>query len=392
VKQSPIIQPTDDDETLRPPRPRKELRQGFATGTAAAAAAQAALYELLGRPCPDRVEVDLPGGGSLSIPVSRHGRHGPRGEAVVIKDAGDDPDVTNGAEIGARVWHLVAPGAGEDLTLAGGEGVGRVTKPGLPVPVGEPAINPVPRRMIRRALVRVWDEICPGAPLRLRVEIFVPRGEELARQTLNPRLGILGGISILGTTGLVKPFSHQAYRATIASSLRVARAAGLNHIGFSTGGKSEGYLTALLPELPEAALVQMGDYVRFALRVAAHMGFAEITAAAFFGKALKIAQGFGHTHASRGLANLRELGRWTLELTGDAALARAVAGANTARQTLELLIGAGAGPVVDQVGVRMLAALRDYAGPGPGLGALVLDFDGAPLWRGKSQGAGQPGP
>jgi cobalt-precorrin-5B (C1)-methyltransferase len=132
--------------------------------------------------------------------------------------------------------------------------------------------------------------------------------------------------------------------------------------------------------------------VRFALRVAAHMGFAEITAAAFFGKALKIAQGFGHTHASRGLANLRELGRWTLELTGDAALARAVAGANTARQTLELLTGAGAGPVVDQVGARMLAALRDYAGPGPGLSALVLDFDGAPLWRGKSHGTGQPGP
>ena len=228
MKQSLETSPAPEgDETLRPPRPRKELRQGFATGTAAAAAAQGALYELLGRPCPDRVEVTLPGGGSLSIPLNRHGRHGARGEAVVVKDAGDDPDVTNGAEIGARVWRLEAPGAGEDITLSGGEGVGRVTKPGLPVAVGEPAINPVPRRMIRRALRQVWDEICPGEPLRLRVEIFVPRGEELARHTLNPRLGIVGGISILGTTGLVKPFSHQAYRATIASSLRVAQAAGL---------------------------------------------------------------------------------------------------------------------------------------------------------------------
>ena len=354
----------EDDETLRPPRPRKELRQGFATGTAAAAAAQGALYELLGRPCPDRVEVTLPGGGSLSIPLNRHGRHGARGEAVVVKDAGDDPDVTNGAEIGARVWHLEAPGAGEDITLLGGEGVGRVTKPGLPVAVGEPAINPVPRRMIRRALRQVWDELCPGEPLRLRVEIFVPRGEELARHTLNPRLGIVGGISILGTTGLVKPFSHQAYRATIASSLRVARAAGLKHIGFSTGGKSEEHLKALLPALPEEALVQMGDYVRFALKVAAHMGFSEITAAAFFGKAVKIAQGFGHTHASRGLADLKELGRWTLDLTGDAALAQAVAGANTARQTLELLTAAGAGEVVAGVGDRMLAALRELCRAG----------------------------
>ncbi|HZE20441.1 MAG TPA: cobalt-precorrin-5B (C(1))-methyltransferase CbiD [Desulfobaccales bacterium] len=376
----------EGDEELRPPRPRRELRQGFATGTAAAAAAQGALYELLGQPCPDQVEVALPGGGSLSIPIQRHKRHGDRGEAVVIKDAGDDPDVTNGAAIGARVWRRKTSGGGEDIVLLGGEGVGRVTKPGLPVAVGEPAINPVPRRMIRQSLRRVWEEIGTGEPWRLTVEIFVPRGEELARQTLNPRLGIVGGISVLGTTGLVKPFSHQAYRATIAASLRVARATGLKHIGFSTGGKSEGYLKALRPEMPEEALVQMGDYVSFALKVAAHMGFAEITAAAFFGKALKIAQGFGHTHASRGLADLQELGRWTLELTGDADLAGEVAQANTARQALEILSRARAAAVVGRVGDRMLAALRDYAGPGPVIKAIILDFDGSPLWRGESRG------
>ena len=154
----------EEDESLRPPRPRKELRQGFATGTAAAAAAQGALYELLARPCPDRVQVPLPGGGSLSISLNRHGRHGARGEAVVVKDAGDDPDVTNGAEIGVRVWHPESPGAAEDITLLGGEGVGRVTKPGLPVAVGEPAINPVPRRMIRRALRQVWMRFAPKSP------------------------------------------------------------------------------------------------------------------------------------------------------------------------------------------------------------------------------------
>ncbi|PIU53612.1 MAG: hypothetical protein COS90_05220 [Deltaproteobacteria bacterium CG07_land_8_20_14_0_80_60_11] len=378
----------EDDETPRPPRPRRELRQGFSTGTSAAAAAQGALYELLAHPCPDRVEVTLPGGGSLSIPLNRHGRHGGRGEAVVIKDAGDDPDVTNGAEIGARVWRLEYPGAGEDITLSGGAGVGRVTKPGLPVAVGEPAINPVPRRMIRQALRQAWDKICPEEPLRLTVEIFVPRGEELARHTLNPRLGIVGGISILGTTGLVKPFSHQAYRATIASSLRVAQAAGLTHIGFSTGGKSEGYLKALLPKLPEEAFIQMGDYVRFALKVAAHMKFSEITAAAFFGKALKIAQGFGHTHASRGLADLQELGRLTFDLTGNTALAQAVAGANTARQALQILTEARAGQVVAHVGAGMLAALREYAGPGPGLNTVMLDFDGSILSRGESPGEG----
>jgi cobalt-precorrin-5B (C1)-methyltransferase len=306
---------------------------------------------------------------------------------VVIKDAGDDPDVTNGAEIGARVWRLASMGSEENIILFGGEGVGRVTKPGLAVAVGEPAINPVPRRMINKALRQVWTEVSAEEPLHLGVEIFVPRGEELARHTLNPRLGIVGGISILGTTGLVKPFSHQAYRATIAASLRVARASGLRHIAFSTGGKSEGYLKGLLPDLPEAALVQMGDYVRFALKVAAGMGFPEITVAAFFGKALKIAQGFGHTHASRGLADLKELGRWTLDLTGNALLAEAVARANTARQVLEILSEGRVSQVVARAGERMLAALRVYAGPNPQLTALMLDFEGSILFRGKSPGA-----
>ena len=380
-------QAPEDDDLLKPPRPRKELRQGFSTGTAAAAAAQGALYELLGRICPERVEVPLPGGGNLTVPLHRHGRTGDTGEAVVIKDAGDDPDVTNKAEIGARVWRLDGPETAGDITFMAGAGVGRVTKPGLVLAVGEPAINPVPRRMIKKALQQVWGEVAPEAPVPLAVEIFVPRGQELARHTLNPRLGIMGGISILGTTGLVKPFSHQAYRATIAASLRVARAAGLSHIAFSTGGKSEGYLKGFLPELPEEAFVQLGDYVRFALKVAAGMKFPEITTAAFFGKALKIAQGFGHTHASQGLADLKELGRWTLDLTADAHLAQAVARSNTGRQALEILTAARAGQVVAQVGERMLAALRDYAGPGPQLSALVLDFDGVTLWQGQSLGA-----
>ncbi|MBI4643827.1 MAG: cobalt-precorrin-5B (C(1))-methyltransferase, partial [Deltaproteobacteria bacterium] len=190
----------------KPPRSRKELRQGFSTGTAAAAAVQGALLELLELPCPETVEVDLPGGGSLSIPLHYHRRNGNGGLAAVIKDAGDDPDVTNGAEIGARVWLIeVGNRAKEEVQFQAGEGVGRVTKPGLALAVGEPAINPVPRQMIRRSLGKVWKEIFPGKPMRLNVEIIVPRGEEMARHTLNPRLGILGGISILGTTGLVKP-------------------------------------------------------------------------------------------------------------------------------------------------------------------------------------------
>jgi len=371
----------NDLEQKRPPRPRKELRQGFSTGSAAAAAAQGALYELLGLACPEQVTVPLPGGGSLTIPLRYHRRQGDGGVAAVIKDAGDDPDVTNGAEIGARVW--LANGGGPELIFHNGVGVGRLTKPGLPLPVNEPAINPVPRKMIRKSLGLLWDQARPEQPLRLEVEIFVPGGEELARHTLNPRLGIVGGLSILGTTGLVKPFSHDAYRATVIASLKVAQALGIPGIVFTTGGKSEAAMQALLPALPVEAFVQMGDYVRFALRAAGHLQFRSISVGAFFGKAVKIAQGKGHTHASKGLPDLPALGRLTLETAGKAELAREVARANTARQALEILLAAQAPAVVAAVGARMLAALRDYAGDGPELAAVILDFAGNPLWQSR---------
>jgi cobalt-precorrin-5B (C1)-methyltransferase len=377
---------SEENGEFRLPRPRKALRTGFSTGSAAAAAAQGALRELLGLPCPAAVEVSLPRGGSLTIHLSSHGRHGSQGEAVVVKDAGDDPDATHRAEIGARI-RLSAAGSREAVTFHGGEGVGRVTKPGLAVAVGEPAINPVPRRMLHQGLASVWQEFGMAHPLPLTVEIFVPRGEEIARHTLNPRLGVLGGISILGTSGLVRPFSHEAYRATIATGLKVGRAVGLTKAVLTTGGKSEAHLRRHLPHLPEEAFVQTGDYLRFALRAAVNLGFAHLTVGAFFGKALKMAQGFGHTHASRGLASLNELGRWTMEKSGDFLLAQAVARANTAREALDLLLAAQAQAVVAEVGKRMLAALREHAGPGPKIAAVILDFTGLPLfWGGDSEG------
>jgi cobalt-precorrin-5B (C1)-methyltransferase len=369
-----------------PLRSRKSLRVGFSTGTAAAAAAQGALRELLGLPCPPAEQVMLPQGGSLTVPLQSHGRYGSRGEALVVKDGGDDPDATHGAEIGVRVW-FCQENSREPVVFHAGVGVGRVTKPGLALAVGEPAINPVPRRMLLQGLASVWQE--EGAPPRRRlgVEIFVPRGEEIARQTLNPRLGILGGISILGTSGLVRPFSHQAYRATIAAALKVARAAGLSGAVLTTGGKTEELLRAHLPTLPEEAFVQMGDFVRFALKVAANLGFTHLTVGAFVGKALKMAQGFAHTHAARGLADLGELGRWTLATTGDKALAQAVGRANTAREALELLPPGAAQAMAAEVGRRVLAALRRHAGPRPELAAVILGFDGLPLFWGSSMGA-----
>jgi cobalt-precorrin-5B (C1)-methyltransferase len=362
----------------------RSLRTGFSTGTAAAGAVTAALLALAGREAPASIEVPLPGGGVLMVPLHQQRLAGSVGEGRIIKNAGDDPDVTHGAQIGARLWLLNGSAPDGEIRWARGEGVGLVTKPGLPIPPGEPAINPVPRKMMRQVINHWWPNLFPGRALRLEVEVFVPQGEELARQTLNPRLGILGGISILGTTGLVKPYSHQAYRATIATALKVARAAGLDRVVFSTGGKSEALAQTLLPGLPEEALVQVGDYVHFAIRLAGRLGFQKIIVAAFLGKALKIAQGLGHTHASRGEVDLNLLARWTQDLTGNAALAAAVTQANTARGALELLVAAGGLPVVTRVGEEMLRTLRSFADRPVDLEALIFATEGPLLWQGRN--------
>lgn len=358
----------------------RSLRRGFSTGTAATAAAGAALLTLAQAPVPERLPVPLPIGGQLEIPIHECRRRQDTATAVVIKDAGDDPDVTQGAAIGVNLRRLVDAANEDQIIWRAGEGVGRVTKPGLPVPVGEPAINPVPRRMIREMIQRLRPPYFPR-PGVWEVEIFIPTGEELARHTLNPRLGIVGGLSILGTSGLVKPFSHQAYRATIALALKVAYTLGLREAVLTTGGRSETLAMRHLPHLPPEAFVQMGDYVRFAVRLAARMGFTRLTVAPFFGKALKIAQGLPQTHASHGPVDLPLLAAWTQVLTGRAALAAAIAQANTAQQAFDLLEPAVLPPVLAHLVQTMLHHLRRYADRPLGLRVLLLAPDGRILWE-----------
>ena len=210
----------------------RTLRSGYTTGACAAAAAKAAVVGLLGQPHPGRVEIPFPDGSRHSFELCRFSGN----LATVVKDAGDDPDVTNGAEIGVEARWLDEPGRETGL-LVNGPGVGVVTKPGLPVAVGEPAINPVPRRMIRAA---VAEALVKGGTGERRVEvlIFVRDGEALAEKTLNRRLGVVGGLSILGTTGIVRPVSAKAWTDTIEASLRVARAAGLDEVVLATGRTS----------------------------------------------------------------------------------------------------------------------------------------------------------
>jgi cobalt-precorrin-5B (C1)-methyltransferase len=361
---------TEEDD-LPPAPPDRPLRPGFTTGTAATAAALAAARLLAGEARPEAVKVRLPDGDDLTVAVAGGRRLGAdEAEATVVKDAGDDPDVTNGAVIGVRLRRTESPG----LTLTGGRGVGRVTKPGLVLPPGEWAINPGPRAMLKTNLASF-----PGG---WAVEIFVEKGEELAARTLNPRLGIVGGLSILGTTGLVKPFSHEAYLATIDSALSLARALGLREVALTTGRQSEKLARAGRPDLPEEAFVQIADYFGDSLKKAAAGGFETIGLAVFFGKAVKQAAGLANTHAHRHDQDPALLAGWLAGAAGAAPpdVLDRVARALTAREVLEILKGAGlARPAAEAVAARVLAAARTWAGPGPRLWFTLFDYDGEPL-------------
>ena len=363
---------------------RKKLREGFTTGSAAAAAAKAAVMALGGRDGIAEVEIPLPVGGRLRIPIRSIEQHSERVRATVVKDAGDDPDVTHKAVIGATVSHL-EEGGGEEIRIEGGQGVGRVTKPGLPVRVGDAAINPVPRRQIADAVSEAVAETGQKGPFR--VVIDVEKGEEIAGRTLNPRLGIVGGISILGTRGTVKPFSHEAYEETIRLSLEVAKEAGIGTIALSTGGRSEGYLRRVKPELPETAFVQVADFFSFSLKEAARRGFREILYACFFGKLVKMAQGHPYTHANRSRIDFALLAEWCSGFEIRKQSLQGIAGANTAREALELIQAEPRGEeILAHVAGRALQNGRAFAGPSPRLVIYLFDMEGGLLCRSEEEG------
>ncbi len=355
---------------------KRNLRTGFTTGTTAAAAAKGAVLFLLEGRTPAEVSVALLTGDRIAIPIHSCRRTGGGAVCTAIKDAGDDPDVTHGAEIGARVRLDDPAGCGDgrpEVIISGGDGVGRITKPGLELPPGEPAINPGPRRMIAQA---VAEALSAHAVARsVAVEIFVPRGAEIARKTLNARLGIVGGISILGTTGIVRPMSHDAFTATIAAGLSVARACGLDRAVLSTGRRSERFAQRLWPQWPVESFVQVGDFFQKSLELAVQKGFARLILAVFFGKAIKMAQGAPHTHATRSELSLAALADWSTEQGNPPALADAIRSCNTAREAFALV--ASAHPkLIAEVGRRVVASAARFAGPGIRIRNVIFDYEG----------------
>jgi len=361
---------------------KKKLRTGFTTGTAAAAATKGALRLIVEGKPPATVRIRLLTGDEITIPVytCRLEKEG-RAACSVIKDAGDDPDVTHKAEIGARVTlvkHRAGkqPDAGPQIRISGGEGVGRVTKPGLEVEPGQPAINPGPRKMIIEAIEDVLEAGEESGNYTVSSEIFVPRGQKLAEKTLNARLGILGGISILGTTGIVRPMSHDAFIATIESALSVACATGCDRVVLTTGRRSERFAQTHWPHLPQEAFIQIGDFFEASLvSAAACKGFDHLTLAVFFGKALKMSQGIAHTHAAKSDMTMDALAGWTHAITSDKKFSESVSAANTARQAFEL-IRKQCPQVIDYVGRQIVKAARIFAGSNLRIRSVIFDYSG----------------
>jgi cobalt-precorrin-5B (C1)-methyltransferase len=322
------------------------LRTGWTTGTCSSAAAKAAARLLLTGEAPRWVEVGLPSGQRVTFAVERAVRRGDAAEAVVVKDAGDDPDVTHGAHLTATVsWT-----GGSGVELDGGEGVGVVTRPGLGLTVGGPAINPVPRQMITQAVTEVVGE------RGVRVVISVPDGERMARKTTNRRLGILGGISILGTTGIVRPFSTASWRASVVQAVQVAAAQGEPAMVLCTGGRTEKGAMALLPDLSEVCFVEVGDFTGAALRAAVEHGLRRVVFVGMVGKLTKLAAGVLMTHYTRSKVDTGLLGRVTAEVGGAPELAAGVDAANTARHAYELWEAAG---LLRPAGDALCARVRD---------------------------------
>ncbi|MDQ1438698.1 MAG: cobalt-precorrin-5B (C1)-methyltransferase [Acidimicrobiaceae bacterium] len=348
---------------------RGGLRTGWTTGTCASAAAKAAAIGLTTGAAPATVDVALPDGRRVTFDVESASERPAPNRCVVVKDAGDDPDCTDGARITATVEPLppgIEPTDGQAVLVAG-PGVGTITMPGLGLPVGAPAINPVPRRMILAALAEVTAQ-----PLRVVFE--VPGGEAMAAKTSNARLGIVSGISILGTTGVVRPFSTASYRASVVQQVDVAAAQGERTIVLATGSRSDAAAQRLLPHLPAVCFVEVGDFTGIALRHAAAAGMTHAVFVGMAGKIAKLAAGVMMTHFHRSQVDGELLADVAKAAGAPVAVVEAATATATARHFFEACMEARAPAPLQLLCAKAKAACESHSGLS--VDVLMVDFDG----------------
>lgn len=355
-----------------PARNPKGTRTGFTTGACSAAAAKAAVRSLIKETMLSEIETTLPNSANVTFSLARCERIGSQAICSIIKDAGDDPDCTHGAELIAAVELKRTSG----ITIVGGPGVATVTKSGLGLEVGAPAVNPVPRRNITEMIeAELIDSSYRGAI----VTLSVPGGEEMAKETINARLGLIGGISILGTTGIVRPYSTAAFKASVIQAIDVAQARGLRRVVLTTGGKSESFAMQLMSDLPEEAFIQMGDFVGVAVKHCARRKLEAAAVVGMIGKLSKMADGKMQTHAAGSQVNMTLLARLAAEIGASSVVCEQILTANTARHVLEICKAAGVTGLTAMICRKVVEHVERHAGGSLRVNTFLIDFNGLPL-------------
>ena len=348
---------------------RGALRTGYTTGTTATAATKGALYALIEKPV-EQVTVSLPKGRTAMLRIAWTRIDSGKATCAAIKDGGDDPDATHGAEICSTVSFSDNTG---QIIVDGGKGVGRVTKPGLGLEIGRAAINPTPKKMLEQAVREVAND-----QLRkhgVNVVISVPKGEEIAKKTDNPRLGILGGISILGTTGIVLPYSTASFAASIRQSLDVAIAMGADTVALTTGGRSEDFAKGLF-KLPDHCFVQMGDFAGYSIKQCANKKLRKAVIAGFVGKLTKMAMGVKQTHVAGSHVDMEFMARLAAECKALPKLVQEIRGANTARHVSEIVTKNNLVGYFDLVCKKVHEQMSEHSRGELEIEVVMFDFDG----------------
>lgn len=354
---------------------KENLRTGYTTGTSATAAAKAALLSIINQTKIENVDVKLPNGSLIKIPIHSCEFDENGAKCSVIKDGGDDPDVTHGAEI---VVDLSFTNKTDEIEIDGGEGVGVVTKPGLGLELNKAAINPVPKKMINENLREVKNKY--NFSKGIRIIISVPRGKELGPKTDNPRIGILNGISILGTSGIVIPFSTASYAASIRQNLDVAIAMGNDIVVLTTGGRSEDFAKKIV-DLPEHCFVQMGDFSGYTIQQCARKAIKKAYVVGFIGKLAKMAAGVKQTHVKGSKVDMNFLADLAKKCNADETTIENIKKANTARHVSEIIIQNNVKGFFEEICNETYKHMRKHSEEKVPLDVILFDFDGNILAR-----------
>jgi len=358
-----------------PEKPVGKLRTGFTTGTSATAASVAAILSIINQKKTKSVDVLLPKKSKIKININNCEFEKNKARCSVIKDGGDDPDVTHGAEI---VVDLELTSKPNSIEIDGGEGVGRVTKPGIGLDIDQAAINPTPRKMITENLTNVGKEILEKNGIR--VIISVPKGKELGPKTDNPRIGIVNGISILGTSGIVMPYSTASFAAAIRQQLDVVLSMGDNTVVLTTGGRSEDFARNIF-DLPEHSFVQFGDFSGYAISQCAKKGISKAHVGGFIGKFAKMATGIKQTHVKGSKVNMDFLSELAKQCNAEENIIQKIKNANTARNVQEIILEHNVVGFFDLICSEVYKQMRNHSENKIPIEIILFNFDGNVLAR-----------